>query len=342
MKVLKKTENLKSELHNESESSNPLKSLRNRLNQAIHDLRAQIRGQEKVIEFSVAAFLAKGHLLLEGPPGVGKTTLARYLSQVFEGDFSRIQMTSDLLPGEILGILRPSADRTQFEFRKGPIFTNFLLADELNRTSPKTQAALLEAMAEKTVTVDGTTYPLPDPFFVVATQNPLESHGVYPLAESQLDRFMLQVNMELPAGQEEIEIYRKTIQKEKGSGSQKDLESIDPKNIFRSEEILELRRASQETYIESSVLEYIHSIIQQTRKEDGVSCGVSVRGGLQFISVLRALAFLRGRDFVSPQDILDLAVAGLSHRLRLEDGILETQSKQKIIQDILELIKIPH
>ncbi|MEW6057386.1 MAG: MoxR family ATPase [Bdellovibrionota bacterium] len=295
-------------------------------------LQEELLGQDRLIELSLAAILAGGHLLLEGPPGVGKTSLARLLAESFGGSFRRVQMTSDLLPSDILGVLRPARDMRDFEFRKGPIFSNFLLADELNRTGPKTQSALLEAMAEGTVTVDGVAYSLPDPFFVIATQNPVESHGVYPLAESQLDRFMILVWVGLPPEKEELAIY------ESRSESRARSRAEFPNSM---ESLKEARNQIAKVHIESSVLEYAHSIIKATRSHPEIAHGVSVRGGLQYLSAARALAYLRGRDFVHPSEMRDLSVAVLAHRLSLAMGSGELEPKRRIISDIVSTLKHP-
>ena len=316
------------------------KGLQESVRKVRFELEQRLKGQEWVIEKVLVAFLGGGHLLLEGPPGVGKTSLARALSEVFEGSFHRMQMTSDLLPSEIVGILRPTRNGKDFEFRPGPIFGNFVLADELNRTSPKTQAALLEAMAEGTVTVDGHCYPLPNPFFVVATQNPFEYHGVYPLVESQLDRFMLQVKVGLPDAEQEMRIY------ENGhSGTATASRVGDTKReggtVIRIEHVKNIREEISRVHVSKPVLKYVHDLISQTRSHASVEAGVSVRGGLLFIQALRAAAYIRGRDYVNPDDVADFAVPALAHRVRLGEGFSDWESKKKVIYDILEKAKKP-
>jgi MoxR-like ATPase len=304
------------------------------LAQARSFLSQRLLGQTQIVDLALSALLGGGHLLLEGPPGVGKTTLARSLAEVFGGKFKRIQLTSDLLPSEIVGVLRPTPDGRDFEFREGPVFSNFLLADELNRTGPKTQAALLEAMAEGTVSVDGKTYRLPDPFFVVATQNPLEYQGVYPLAESQLDRFMLELRLPLPPQKSEFEIYQNQSAEPRSSVS-----TGGP--LIPVDGLPRIRDEVSRVFIEESLLRYAFELIQATRVHPGVSYGVSVRGGLQYLQAARAHAYLHGRAFVVPEDLKLLAVPALAHRLRLEEGDIEGSRKLKSIEEILEKVRAP-
>ncbi len=303
-------------------------------------LRDQLRGKEELIDFAMACLLARGHLLLEGPPGTGKTSLAKAMAHSFGGSFRRIQLTSDMLPSDVVGILRLRPGTTEFEFRKGPIFTHFLLADELNRTSPKTQSALLEAMAEGTVTVDGTTHPLPDPFFVVATQNPLEFQGVYPLAESQLDRFMLQLLISCPDREDELKIYQRSLGADR-LGAPRKQESARPESIITIDQARRIFEEVEKVHVESSVLEYATALVRATRSRTDVSYGVSVRGGLQFVAASKALAFVRGRTYVLPKDVSDLAVPALAHRLCFVNGDPDTNQRCEVIRQILEKVRPP-
>jgi MoxR-like ATPase len=297
------------------------------------ELRAALKGKEDVIEMSLAAFLARGHLLLEGPPGTGKTSLAKAMAGAFGGTFRRVQMTSDLLPSDVVGVLRLRPGHDDFEFRKGPIFANFLLADELNRTSSKTQSALLEAMAEGTVTVDGQTHELPNPFFVVATQNPLEFHGVYPLTESQLDRFMLQVFVTPPERKEELNIYL--------AGDSSETPTALASSSINLDRTRRLCDDASKVYIEKSVLEYAADLVRATRTRSEIAYGVSVRGGLQFIAAAKALALVRGRDHVRPKDISELAVPALAHRICFSDADPDIQRKGQVIREILDRVRPP-
>ncbi|MBC7385501.1 MAG: MoxR family ATPase [Cryobacterium sp.] len=310
------------------------------LNPTIEKLKASLslslQGKQDLIEKAIACFFAGGHLLLEGPPGTGKTSLAKGMAATFGGKFSRIQMTSDLLPSDIVGVLRMLPGSSEFEFREGPIFAHFVLADELNRTTPKTQSALLEAMEESTVTVDGKSYALPSPFFVVATQNPLEFHGVYPLAESQLDRFMMLLEFSSPAEEDELQIYRATEGERAHSA---DAHSSAP--VMRLEEANGVREKISQVHVEETVLRYLTAIVRGTRTIPGIGHGVSVRGGLQLLRAAQALAHVRGRNFVLPDDLKDLAVPCLSHRLFFNGIEMVNQAKSQMIEEILTKIPAP-
>lgn len=298
-------------------------------------LSSVLQGKGVIVESAIACFFANGHLLLEGPPGTGKTSLAKGMAAAFGGKFSRVQMTSDLLPSDIMGILRIRPGAGDFEFREGPIFANFLLADELNRTTPKTQSALLEAMEEGTVTVDGKSYPLPEPFFTVATQNPLEFHGVYPLAESQLDRFMMLLEFSSPNEEDELRIYQSPEQAYENSGTPKD------RALMSLDEARQIQKKIAAIHIEESVLRYMTKIIRETRAIVGIGHGVSVRGGIQFLQAVRALAYVRGRAFVLPQDAKDLATPCLAHRLFFNGMEMENQAKSQMIAEIVSRVQAP-
>jgi MoxR-like ATPase len=269
-----------------------------------------IRGKSEVIQFCIAALLAKGHILLEDVPGVGKTTLAHALARSLSLDFQRIQFTSDLLPADIVGVTIYKQETQEFEFVSGPIFTNVLLADEINRATPKSQSALLEAMSEATITVEKRRLPLPDPFLVIATQNPIEHVGTYPLPESQLDRFLMKLTIGYPNQSDEKKLLRQ-------GGGQDALDHLEP--VLDADEVRELQENVSNVHVSESLVDYLMSIVQTTRTHADVALGVSTRGALTFYKACQALAMVCGRDFVVPDDAKRLAGPILSHRIILKD-----------------------
>jgi MoxR-like ATPase len=305
---------------------------RERLRSLSEVLRARVLGQEEAVEGALLALLGGGHLLLEGPPGVGKTSLAQAVAGLFHGTFRRIQMTSDLLPSDVVGSLRPRPGSMDLEFRPGPIFCNVLLADELNRTSAKTQAALLEAMAERRVSVDGVSHELPDPFFVVATQNPQEFHGVYPLSESQLDRFMIHVTLGLPSAEAELAVYRRH-----GAGGGAG-ETFTPLSV---PELLACRAEVARVFAEDSVLRYVQAIAQEIRRADDVVHAASVRAVLQLIDAAKVRAYLAGREFVLPDDVGALAPAVLGHRLCFRAGEFSSLQCKELVRNAVGRVDAP-
>jgi MoxR-like ATPase len=263
-------------------------------------------GKDDVIELVLISLVAQGHILIEDVPGVGKTTLAVALAQSIEGSFQRIQFTSDLLPSDVLGVTVFNGTSRDFEFKQGPVFTNVLLADEINRTTPKTQSALLEAMQDGSVTIERTTHPLPTPFMVIATQNPIEFHGTYPLPESQLDRFLMRISMGYPDAKAELEILKK-------KGSHPNSEPRRP--VCTGAKIMEMQRACSEIRVDPALSKYILDIISHTRKARDLELGSSTRGALALYRATQARALVQGRDFITPDDVKTLVAPTLAHRI---------------------------
>jgi MoxR-like ATPase len=282
-------------------------------------LRAQV--EPKIAELCVATLLARGHLLLEGVPGLGKTRLGKCLARSFSGRFHRIQMTSDLLPSDIVGFLRFHPTKQDLEFRPGPIFSEFLLADELNRAPPKTQSALLEAMAENTVTVDGTTHPLPKNFFVIATQNPSESHGVFELAESQLDRFMTWIEMKPVLGHEEMVILKRSLE---WSEEHSEVDSWEP--LLELSELNRLQERVRLIHVDPAVLEWLEQALKKLRTLSELESGPSLRASLAWTRLSQALALLRGKDYLAPKELIETLPSAFSHRVRLRELHSQPQS----------------
>ncbi|HTA23466.1 MAG TPA: MoxR family ATPase [Terriglobales bacterium] len=299
-------------------------------------LRKVIRGKDEVVRLAVVCLLARGHLLIEGVPGVGKTTLGQALARALDCTFQRVQFTSDMLPSDVLGISIFSAAEQEFEFKRGPVFTNVLLADEINRTTPKTQSALLEAMNEGQVTVDAHSYPLPQPFLVIATQNPVEHHGTYPLPESQLDRFLMRVRMGYPDSGAEREILRSD------AGAAK-LEALRP--VLTGTELLEMQNAVTHIRVDESLVSYALAIVQKTRQNEQFSLGVSPRGSQMLYRAAQATAFLDGRTFCTPEDFKSLVVPVFAHRIVVNGLYASTLKKSEqaelVIQEIVDGTPVP-
>jgi MoxR-like ATPase len=270
-----------------------------------------IRGKDRAIRLCSTALLAKGHLLIEDIPGVGKTTLARSLAASIGGTFRRIQFTSDLLPSDIVGVSVFRSDTQTFEFAPGPLFANVVLADEINRTTPRTQSALLEAMSEGRISVDNVTHDLPPPFLVVATQNPTEHFGTYPLPESQMDRFLLRIRLGYPSPEQEREIL-------KARGASDPVAGLEP--VLDHEELLRLQDSVEKVKIADTLIDYAMRIVLATRDDSRLDVGVSTRGALAWYRAAQAHALLDGRDFCIPDDFKDLAVPALAHRVLLKTG----------------------
>jgi len=294
-----------------------------------------IRGKAEIVDSLIAALLARGHVLLEDVPGVGKTTLAQALARSLDLEFHRIQFTSDTLPSDIIGISVYRQNQGEFEFLPGPLFSNVVLADEINRAAPRTQSALLEAMSEHSVTVEKTRHRLAEPFFVVATQNPVESTGTYPLPESQLDRFLIRLSMGYPGREEELELLRT-------GGTEPELEQLEP--VLDGREVMEMQDLVKEVHISDALLEYLLEVVEATRSHEALALGVSTRGCLSWQRCSQALALVRGRAFVIPDDLQNTAEAVLAHRLAdplVGDGWERSRSERAVIRAILESIPVP-
>jgi MoxR-like ATPase len=295
-----------------------------------------IKGKPLVIEMTVVALLARGHLLLEDVPGVGKTTLAHSLARSLDCSFKRIQFTSDLLPSDIVGVSIFNRQKQAFEFMPGPIFANIVLADEINRTTPKTQSSLLEAMSEAQISVDNQTHPLSQPFMVIATQNPSEYHGTFPLPESQLDRFLMRLRIGYPSPEEE----RKVLDRAPSLHPAEDLQPV-----LAAQDVLDLQAQVDKVFMDESLTEYLLSIVQATRESELLSLGVSTRGALALSRTAKALALVRGRTYCLPDDIKELAPTVLSHRIMVarSQGVHQRSFEQaeRIIRDLVESVPVP-
>ncbi len=291
-------------------------------------------GKEEAVRLTLICLIARGHLLIEDVPGVGKTTLAESLARLVDASFRRLQCTSDLLPGDITGVSIYRPQSQDFEFRAGPVFANFLLADEINRATPKTQSALLEAMSEGQVSVDGKTMPLPDPFMVIATQNPTEQQGTYQLPESQLDRFLMRIEIGYPSREQERAVMQ-------GAS----LKPQQLKNLLSGAELKSIQEEVEAVHADPDLVTYLLSLVERTRHHEGVSLGVSPRGGQALYRAAQASAMLDGRDFLIPDDIKQLAVPVFSHRLRLSAqasfGHRHSESTRRVIEQIIASAEIP-
>jgi MoxR-like ATPase len=292
-----------------------------------------IVGKHDPIKFMLVALLADGHVLLEDVPGVGKTLLARSLAASIGGKYNRIQFTPDLLPSDITGFNIYIQHESRFDFRQGPVMANVVLADEINRTVPRTQSSLLESMEERQVTIDGTTYPLPSPFFVIATQNPVELEGTFPLPEAQLDRFLLKIDMGYPDPAEEMEILERFQEEDPLSG-------LSP--VAQPGQITALQQARKKIVVSRAVKEYITAIVQATRNNERIKFGASPRGSMALMRSAQALAALEGRSYAIPDDVKKLVSPVLAHRLILnENERLRGEKPEKILTRIIEEIPIP-
>jgi MoxR-like ATPase len=302
------------------------------------ELRKVIIEQNELLEYSLIALIAGGHVLLEGVPGLAKTLMIRSLAKTLSVDFKRIQFTPDMMPADITGTKVFNMQTRIFELKKGPIFTNFLLADEINRTPPKTQAGLLEAMAESSVSIDGEVMPLPNPYMVFATQNPLEYEGTYPLPEALVDRFLMKIVIKYPSLQGEKEILKRHHE----GFSSDDLDRANIEAVCKKEEILACRQLVSKVKVDESLMEYIVQIIAETRNNPVIEVGSSPRGGIALLNCSKACAAYYGRDYVIPEDIKNMAIPTLRHRIILKPEVeLEGITADQVLMNILSKIKVP-
>lgn len=291
-----------------------------------------LHGKESPLQLSLLTFFSRGHLLIEDLPGLGKTTLAIAIAKLLGLDFGRIQCTSDLLPTDITGLSVYNKNTGEFEFYQGPVFNNIVLVDEINRATPKTQSALLEAMGEKQTTIEGRTYKLPRPFFVIATQNPAEQFGTFPLPESQMDRFMMKISIGYPSRDAERQILR-------GGSMREELYQLKP--VMDKEEVVKIQESiKRDIFVSERILDYILDIVEATRKSRYILTGISTRGMLSIINVAKARAFFDGREFVIPEDIKELSEFTIPHRVLFREEY-EGSNKKEIIRSILEEIPVP-
>ena len=302
--------------------------------QVIDEVEKAVVGKREPLELVFLGFLADGHVLLEDYPGLAKTLAARSFAQVLDMQFARIQFTPDLMPSDVTGSSIWNQRDGDFEFRPGPIFTNLLLSDEINRAPPKTQAALLEAMQERQATIEGLTHSLPAPFLVIATQNPIEYEGTYPLPEAQLDRFLLRTAFGYPSREDEVEVLGRRI--ERGS------ENVELQTVIDRETLLEMQRAVEEVYVADEIREYCVDLVVATRASQSATVGASPRGSLALLKLARCRAALNGRDYVLPDDVKAIAVPALAHRLVLRPELwVQRITADDVVREVLETVPTP-
>lgn len=296
------------------------------------NIRRVIKGKDEQVDLAVIALLSDGHLLIEDVPGVGKTMLARSLALSLSGSYRRLQFTPDLLPSDITGTTVYNQKTAEFEFRPGPVFANVVLADEINRATPRTQSSLLEAMDEGQVTVDGISHPLPQPFFVIATQNPIEYHGTYPLPEGQLDRFCMSITLDYPSEDHEKEVIRDQLLSHPVDGLQP---------VLGAGDILGLQEACHSVAVNEDVLAYVLSLVRRTRSDDSLYLGASPRGAIFLVRAAQARAFIQGREFITPDDVKALAVPVLSHRVISVSRSRGLSESRQAVTRLLSQVPVP-
>lgn len=313
-----------------------LTAFSDKLSQLKTEAKKALIGQEQVLDLILTAYFASGHVLIEGAPGLAKTLVARLLGALTDTSFKRIQFTPDLMPADIIGTMVFHPGNAEFHYKKGPIFSNLVLIDEVNRAPAKTQAALFEVMQEQQVTQDGDTYDLPTPFMIMATQNPIEQEGTYRLPEAQLDRFMFKVNVDYPSLEEESEILRL----HHGDRSFSNLSFIEP--IVKGKELLSFRSLLSQVMVKKELIDYIAKLVQNTRQHSAVSLGASPRASIDLLSATKSLAAISGRDFVTPEDIQYLLPPVIQHRLILTpEAELQGITVQEVCQQIIQQIEVP-